>query len=73
MTQTEMVLDYLKRNGSITQADAIREIGCYRLGARVYDLKQRGHDITRIMESTTNRYGATVSYARYALNDHDTQ
>lgn len=32
MTQCERVLAYLKAEGSITQLDAVREFGCYRLG-----------------------------------------
>lgn len=73
MTQNEMILEHLKKHGSITQTEAIRDMGCYRLGARVYDLRRSGHNITRIMEKSTNRYGVTVSYARYALNDRPAQ
>lgn len=67
MKQTEMILDYLKRNGSITQAEAVTQLGCYRLGARIWDLKQQGHRIVRTMETGVNRFGTPVAYARYAL------
>ena len=66
-TQTERVLDYMRQNGGITQAEAIRDLGCYRLGARVYDLRRSGHSITRYMVSEKNRYGVTVCFARYKL------
>ena len=68
MTQKEMILRYLQENGSITQAEAVTEFGCYRLGARIYDLKAEGHDITRDMVTRKNRYGKPVSFARYTMN-----
>lgn len=67
MSQNDLVLDYLRQNGSITQAEAIAHFGCYRLGARVWELKQRGHKIVRVMETGQNRFGIPVRYARYAL------
>lgn len=67
MTQNEMILDYLKQHGSITQADAINQFGCYRLPARIGELKKRGHKIVKIMESRRNRFGIMTRYARYAL------
>ena len=50
MSQNIMILDYLERNGSITQAEAINALGCYRLGARIWELRQSGHMISRRME-----------------------
>lgn len=44
-TQTEQILARLRTGRSITPIDALREYGCFRLGARVYDLKQDGHNI----------------------------
>lgn len=69
-TQREMILQYMKDNGSITPVDAMREFGCMRLGARIWDLKNKdGIDIKVKMESQKNRYGKTVSYARYSLTE----
>lgn len=39
MTQCERILRHLQDYGSITQAEAVTEYGCYRLGARIWDLK----------------------------------
>lgn len=50
MTQNEMILAYLEKYGSITQAEAMASIGCYRLGARIWELKRRGVKIKRYME-----------------------
>jgi hypothetical protein len=68
MTQTEMVLDYIKRFGSITPIEALADLGIMRLGARVWDLKREGHDIITETETSTNRFGKPVSYARYKLH-----
>lgn len=67
MTQKEMILRYLQENGSITQAEAVTEIGCYRLGARIWDLKADGYDIRRETLKKRNRYGKVVSFASYHL------
>ena len=71
MSQNIMILDYLERNGSITQAEAINSLGCYRLGARIWDLRQSGHMIIRRMEEGTNRFGSRTRYARYTLGRKD--
>lgn len=67
MTQSEMILTHLKRHGSITPQEAMREYGCMRLGARIYDLRQQGHEIQRDMVQAENRFGVKVSFARYFL------
>ena len=46
LTQSDRVLDYIKEFGSITQLDAIRDLGIMRLASRVSDLKKSGVYIT---------------------------
>ena len=67
MKQAERVLKYMCDFGSITQLEAMRDLSCMRLGARVYDLKREGYNIRRDMETSKNRYGEDTSYARYRL------
>ena len=69
MSQNEMVLNHLRRAGSITQMEAIDRYGITRLGARIFELKQRGHNITRTMEQARNRYNAPTHFARYYLEE----
>lgn len=47
MTQCERVLQYMQDFGSINPMQALGDLDCYRLGARIYDLRQGGHHITR--------------------------
>lgn len=68
MTQKEMVFNYMKVHGSITQIDAIRDLGCTRLGARIWDLvHQDGIRIGRDMVKGINRFGKPTAFARYWL------
>ena len=68
MTQCDMILRYMRETGSITPWEAMREFGCMRLGARIWDLKQQGHNIKKEMAKANNRYNKPVSYARYSVN-----
>lgn len=44
-SQTNQILEYMRAGNAITPLDALRLFGCMRLGARIYDLKQRGYVI----------------------------
>ena len=67
ISQCERILDYIADNGSITQLDAMREFGCMRLASRISDLKRQGIPVKRTMETSKNRYGEPISYARYSI------
>lgn len=67
MTQCDRILRHLQDYGSITQAEAVTEYGCYRLGARIFDLKARGVAIKSETVSGKNRYGERTSFARYSI------
>lgn len=56
VTQSEALLAYLNRWGSITPMEALRELHIYRLAARVKDLRDAGHDIR------TQRSGSATLY-----------
>ena len=61
MSQADQILDYIERNGSITDMEAAEVFDCYRLGARIYDLRKRG--VTIITEKCRSRNKRI--YARY--------
>lgn len=67
MSQCERILQYIEDYGSITQLDALREFGCMRLASRISDMRKMGINIVRDMETSNNRYGEKVTYARYRL------
>lgn len=66
-TQAEMILKYMEMHGSISQREAAEALGCYRLSARIFDLKALGFDIRKEMASEKNRFGAPTTFARYWL------
>lgn len=61
MTQCEMIIKHLNEHGSITQMDAVK-FGCYRLSARIHDLRELGYEI----ETKTETKGKST-YARYSI------
>lgn len=66
-SQSEMILNYMKENGSITQNDAYREFACMRLAAQIFILKRQGVSIKTTLEKSRNRFGKPTCYARYSL------
>ena len=65
VNQNSIVLAHLTRIGPLTPKEAMDKYGIMRLGARIYDLKQDGHNIIRGWEEAPNRYGEPTRYARY--------
>lgn len=66
-TQTEEILWWLKYVGGITPLDAFRDFACFRLGARIYDLRRDGYHIRTEMVTYCNRRGKSVKFAKYFL------
>ena len=67
--QREQVLKYMEDFGSITPLQAVADLGIYRLAARISDLKKAGYKITKRMMKAKNRYGKTVRFAEYRLEE----
>lgn len=68
MTQCETILRHMEDFGSITSLEAMQEYGIMRLASRISDLKKAGIPIRREMISRKNRYGETVTFARYSIS-----
>ena len=54
MSQEKQILEYLQAGNRITPIDSLNLFGCFRLGARICDLRQRGYDI--INEAKTGSF-----------------
>lgn len=67
MTQKETILRYMEAHGGITDVEAYLELGCRRLGARIFELKQAGYPVVSETVGVKNRAGKTVHVARYSL------
>jgi hypothetical protein len=67
MKQKDAILMYMQEEGEITPVDALRELGCMRLAARISDLRREGHQISSRIVHDINRYGQRTHYAAYRL------
>ena len=66
-TQNDRILDYIAKFGSITQLEALQDLGIMRLASRISDLKSMGYPIISEMETVKNRFGEKCSIKRYRL------
>lgn len=70
INQTDKILAYMKKNGSITPLDALREFGCMRLAARIADLKHDGHQIGSRTKYSISQCGEKVRFAEYLVMEN---
>ena len=62
------ILAYLKTHKYITNDDAIKLFRCYRLSARVFDLRTKeGKNIVTDMVYGVDEDGYSTKYAKYRL------
>lgn len=64
-TQNQRILTYLKSGRPLTPITALNKFGCFRLAARIADLRKDGHTI--FTESVTRNKKTFASY-RYNGN-----
>ena len=69
MTQNEMVLDFIKKAGSITAKEAFTELGITRLSARIFDLRKAGENIVQERKYYRARDGRSKHYDVFMLGD----
>lgn len=62
MSQCDKIVDYMKEHDGITQRDAIIAFGCYRLAARIFDLREKGYIIESEREHTDGYFDNHVRY-----------
>jgi hypothetical protein len=66
-TQNQRILDYIAEFGSITQLEALQDLGVMRLASRISDLKRQGYNITSSIDVVKNRYGEKCRVKRYSI------
>lgn len=66
-TQCQRVLTYLESGKTLTQFEAITDLGILRLASRINDLRKDGHNILSRRVSVSNRFGERCSVASYKL------
>ena len=63
--QEQDIIAFIQKNGSITTIQAMYNLGCARLSARIFDMREKGIPLKREMISVENRKGKTCRVARY--------
>lgn len=62
---TGRILEYLKKNKSITSMEAFEKFGATRLSAIIYTLRNEGYVIQNVERSSANRFGDKVRFVEY--------
>jgi len=61
VSQKKEILNHLKQGNKITPIDALKKFGCFRLAARINDLKKEGHRIVNV---------GSKKYAEYEIENN---
>lgn len=68
ITQKQIVLDHIKKYGSITSMEAIHKYGITRLSDRIFNLRNDGINILTNIVNVDTRYGKE-EIAKYTLEN----
>lgn len=68
IAQTQQILAALESGRALTPLEALREMNCLRLAARIHDLKRRGYPVV-----TSTRTLNGKSFAAYSLEPGQTR
>ena len=68
-SQTDKILDFLLAGHHITALDALELFGCFRLAARIAEIRERGYEVYTRYETGDNG----KRYAVYSLPDAETE
>lgn len=66
-SQNDRIIDYMTEFGSITQLEALRDLGVMRLASRISDLRKKGYPIIKEPVEVKNRYNESCRIKRYRL------
>jgi len=62
MSQNKQIADYLNKGKKLTPIDALNKFGCFRLAARIADLRNEGMNIvTKTIKLENNKQIAQYS------------
>ena len=64
MSQNAEILRYLKAGKSITPLEALHKWGCFRLGARIWELRQDGYSIAKTWDENFGKRWAKYRMAK---------
>lgn len=69
MTQSERIIAYIEKYGSITPFEAFADLGITKLATRISEMSAQGMRFKKTMETSKNRFGKDVRYMRYSIGE----
>ena len=67
MTQRDAIIEYITEFGSITPMEAFSDLGITKLATRISEMRKDGMKFKIETVTVKNRYGKSVSYAKYSF------
>lgn len=67
--QCEEIIRFMKDFGGITSAEAMADLGVYRLASRIHDIRKEGVKIKSETVTSKNRYGTKIHFKRYSMEE----
>ena len=64
-SQSKNIIEWLERGNSITPILALEKFGCFRLGARIWDLRKMGYNIESKLVGDSNT--SKKHWAQYSI------
>jgi hypothetical protein len=61
-SQNKLILEFLKKGKTINPILALKKFGCFRLSARIFNLREQGHDIECNIVKVDNKKFASYKY-----------
>lgn len=68
-SQCQRIVKYLNDFGSITQLQALADLGVMRLASRISELRKKGYAIDDAQVMVINRYGEKCYIKKYFLSE----
>lgn len=67
-SQASQILEYLQAGNAITPLEALEKFGCFRLGARIWDLRRKGHPIDDVLVHENGKKFSRYFFASASVN-----
>jgi len=66
-SQYTAILSHLKKGGTLTALDALKKFSCFRLSARILEMRRDGHSIRSVFVEKVKPDGSIKRFKKYSL------
>lgn len=67
MKQSERIVEYINKYGSISPMEAFADLGITKLATRISEMRKDGYVFEQEYIESKNRFGESVYYMRYSF------